>query len=290
MIVTCEKCGVEFSRKPSEVGIHVFCSRGCYKASIKKDKTLNGRYSGGKSVSCVVCGRDHYRTPTQLAVGGDNPCCSAACLGRWRSKHMTGKKATNYRGRMTTKKCAVCGVSYQTRDKTSSYCSQKCHYVAKRGDSVLLRCDCCGAYFMRKKHVDVWNKKRNRQFRFCSNRCRWKHLSGETNHQWISDRSKLKSKCKSIRWSKKMIFWRREVFSRDNWTCQLCGARSKRGDSVCLNAHHIKKFSDHPELRFSVNNGVTLCEECHKTTYGHESDFEAVFWPNGYNRKEHDGR
>lgn len=52
--------------------------------------------------------------------------------------------------------------------------------------------------------------------------------------------------------------WRTNVFNRDNFTCQHCGAYG-----VELNAHHIKLWSTHPELRFEVSNGLTLCKECH---------------------------
>lgn len=53
--------------------------------------------------------------------------------------------------------------------------------------------------------------------------------------------------------------WRSAVFLRDNWTCQTCQARG-----VILNAHHIKPYAKHPELRLDVSNGVTLCIPCHK--------------------------
>jgi len=51
--------------------------------------------------------------------------------------------------------------------------------------------------------------------------------------------------------------WRREVYRRDNNTCQHCGA------TVGLHAHHILSYNEYPELRFDIDNGITLCTVCH---------------------------
>lgn len=55
--------------------------------------------------------------------------------------------------------------------------------------------------------------------------------------------------------------WRRAVYERDNYTCQLCGERGGR-----LNADHILSYAAHPDKRWDVDNGRTLCVSCHKTT------------------------
>lgn len=52
--------------------------------------------------------------------------------------------------------------------------------------------------------------------------------------------------------------WRIDVFTRDDFTCQICG---KVGGT--LNAHHIKPYAKYKELRFDVDNGITLCRDCH---------------------------
>lgn len=65
----------------------------------------------------------------------------------------------------------------------------------------------------------------------------------------------------SLRTGAKNKKWRKAVFARDDYTCQVCHARG-----VILNADHIKPFSLYPDLRFDINNGRTLCVDCHKQT------------------------
>jgi hypothetical protein len=66
---------------------------------------------------------------------------------------------------------------------------------------------------------------------------------------------------KRIRCSREFKLWREAVFERDRYTCVWCGI--KGGE---LHPDHIKPFAYFPELRFAIDNGRTLCANCHRTT------------------------
>jgi hypothetical protein len=67
--------------------------------------------------------------------------------------------------------------------------------------------------------------------------------------------------------------WRWKVLTRDNRTCRHCDITeeqlaqlprvSKYSSNHKLECHHIKPWDEYPELRFDVNNGLTLCGSCH---------------------------
>jgi 5-methylcytosine-specific restriction endonuclease McrA len=52
--------------------------------------------------------------------------------------------------------------------------------------------------------------------------------------------------------------WREAVFKRDGYKCQKCGSSEK------LQAHHVKPFINNPHLVVVLDNGITLCEDCHR--------------------------
>lgn len=54
--------------------------------------------------------------------------------------------------------------------------------------------------------------------------------------------------------------WRKLVLARDKFICQVCGKANSK------NVHHIKRYRDFPELRYKLDNGLTLCGDCHKET------------------------
>jgi len=80
---------------------------------------------------------------------------------------------------------------------------------------------------------------------------------GEKNHNWKGGISKEHNR---LRHSLEYVLWRNEVYKRDRWTCKICNKRCQKGNIV---AHHLKLFSEVPELRFTVTNGITLCRKCH---------------------------
>ncbi len=81
-------------------------------------------------------------------------------------------------------------------------------------------------------------------------------MAGEKNSNW---KGGITPWLRKIRNTPEYKEWRIKIFSRDNWTCQGC---QKRG--IYLEAHHIKNIASFPELVYELENGVTLCLDCHK--------------------------
>lgn len=130
------------------------------------------------------------------------------------------------------------------------------------------RCQHCTKEFWRKPSAI-----KKGQCRLCSRACyfAWqvgrkksmaarKPLKAEANPNW---KGGVTPANKAARGAADYKAWRASVFERDNWTCQRCGERSRKGCHVVIHAHHIKPFAVFPELRLEVDNGLTLCKKCH---------------------------
>ena len=88
---------------------------------------------------------------------------------------------------------------------------------------------------------------------------------GEKGSNWQGGKTDI---TESFRKGVEYKLWRESVFERDNWTCRFCGIKNKKGlgKTIKLNADHIKPFALFPELRYAIDNGRTLCEDCHRKT------------------------
>ncbi len=67
--------------------------------------------------------------------------------------------------------------------------------------------------------------------------------------------------------------FRQDVKDRDSGSCKWPGCRNARR----LQVHHILKWSDYPNLRFVLSNGITLCDMHHKTIR-HNEDYYIQFF------------
>ena len=62
---------------------------------------------------------------------------------------------------------------------------------------------------------------------------------------------------KNLRQHPKYTQWRRRVVKKDGYKCVKCGSKSN------LHADHIIPVVENPKLIFKVDNGRTLCGDCH---------------------------
>lgn len=126
-------------------------------------------------------------------------------------------------------------------------------YMLKSNKEVWFKCN-------NGKHED-YIRSLNNAFQYdykcpeCANDELSERMRGEGNHFW---KGGINGENDTLRHRREYKDWRIAVFERDDYTCQCCGIRGGK-----LNAHHINSFADHPDLRYNVNNGITMCVNCH---------------------------
>lgn len=98
-----------------------------------------------------------------------------------------------------------------------------------------------------------------------------KKLSGANSYFWKGGVTPIN---KVIRMSLETKLWREAVFIRDNWTCQKTGIKGGK-----LHSHHIQNFAQYPELRFAIDNGITLSKEAH-------NEFHKIYGKKNNNREQ----
>lgn len=98
------------------------------------------------------------------------------------------------------------------------------------------------------------------------------YLAGIKSPHWVKDRSELRTDRRKAYDSRYKI-WMKEVKDRDEWKCRIdndeCSGR--------LEAHHILPWSKFPELRYNINNGISLCHYHHPKSRNAEKRLAMVF-------------
>lgn len=220
-----------------------------------------------KNATCKACGKGRFQYWEKCQCGKwfhpdttKQIYCSVKCANIYKKKG--GKKGKHYsqtqRARIAI--CAVCGKEFRavkdTQTRKAVYCSKECW--SKRNPKKETKCVFCGKVFI----------EYSGRAKFCNKHCYYEYqktLKREKSHFWKGGKT---SASKLAKTSAEYKEWRMKVFVRDGFKCQVCG---KTGNNI--EAHHIKEQCNYPELRYDVNNGITLCHECHKKTdnYGNKA-------------------
>lgn len=171
--------------------------------------------------------------------------------------------------------CVICGVEFSGKPR-AKFCTHECYSVSKRGKAPWNKGVKTGIAPWLGKARDEATRQKIRET---------KAIMGYRHPQNIRDQISQTLRGKSRGGNQKLLMqlrgiapyqnWRRAVFERDNYTCQIC---QERGGE--LNADHIKPFAalvresqvadigeawDCPTL-WDVANGRTLCLPCHRNT------------------------
>lgn len=169
---------------------------------------------------------------------------------------------------MAVVQCQQCQKEFDVvpaRVGTAKFCSYRCRGAWRSvnfrgeanpnwrsfGDPREKACQECGAVFSIRKRQPITTF---REQKFCSKACADRggyRAKGDAHPLYRAD-SRRRSR------AGKQGSWARAVLGRDKATCQHCGATG-----VEMHAHHIKSFAEHPELRWDIDNGITLCHGCH---------------------------
>lgn len=179
--------------------------------------------------------------------------------------------------------CVVCKTGFHRKPShllrgNIKYCSLGCKYKDMRGCKMPIST----RQKMSETHKVTPNNGRFRKGERRSPSTEFK--KGPEHHMYIDGETSL---LRLVRTCQEYHRWRTLVFQRDRWTCQTCGGRG-----VKIQAHHITRFitlfksflQTYPELDYTtdkekllelskvykefwnVDNGVTLCDSCHKLT------------------------
>jgi hypothetical protein len=79
--------------------------------------------------------------------------------------------------------------------------------------------------------------------------------TGELSNRWKGELCKKRD----VRNDGLYANWRYQVYRRDKHICRI-------NNNDCfgkVEAHHILSFTHYPELRYNINNGITLCQAHH---------------------------
>lgn len=174
--------------------------------------------------------------------------CNKIYIGDKLRKYCTYVCAKKSRELKKTLHCESCQKEFEVQQyRKARFCSKECKIKNMESLTIEIKCFNCEKKFERKEP----RIKRSNHC-FCSNKCANEYNTGANHYEW-------KEHLHDKHFQNEIKKWGKKVKKRDNYICQECGESNKR----LLQSHHIKSKSQYPNLIFDLNNGITLCVECH---------------------------
>ena len=162
-------------------------------------------------------------------------------------------------------KCLICGKEFEPfLSRKAKFCSKICsnNYQHNSADFKEIMSRAHKGKKLTPEHIEKiriknTGKKRSKRWKLSENTRKKMSMAriGELHWNWKGGISPLNYQ---IRQGEEYYLWRTAVYERDFWTCRMCGKKDRN-----IVAHHILSFNDYPNLRFAINNGMTLCRGCH---------------------------
>lgn len=271
IVFRCSECGKEFERtygniiKPDRNKVCKECCKRHKKSKIftldevrekiesKGLKLLSENYNGETSDIVVMCscGKVYITTYASIRNSGrtDGICKCKECAKYYNRNYfrMSFEDVKEY---FNKNDCVLLSSKEEYINIFSEF-----RFIAR-----------CGH-----EHTTTFQSFKNSKHKICKE-CIKKVNSGKNAYNWNGGYDS-----ESIRFRKTYEFkqWVKSVYKRDNYICQCC---YKKG--VKLNAHHLNGYNWDIENRTNVDNGITLCEDCHNdfhNMYGRGNNTEAQF-------------
>lgn len=243
---------------------------------LKLIRRFSKRGEGERRKQCTSCERKRKKKYNRVCKN-----CGQEFLGLKNQEYCCKKCKDNSQLDQIEFTCDYCGkLSSHKRGVYESnkynFCSKECAKSFRDPSKHhIVNCNYCGA------ELDITDCEFNKsEHHFCNRECQanWQRETwrGENHPNWKPELSQEERELNNFRQG--MAQWRTNIYERDNYTCQCCGTQG--GWGVRLNAHHISGWNIDKENRTNVDNGVTLCEDCHNLfhkLYGYGNNTKEQF-------------
>ena len=244
----CQYCHKQFYNSKTAYRNPKFCSKKCFHASYRVKR------------KCEYCNKEFETT-----VSTQKRFCSQTCANRYNQPKDPNKKQIFI--------CQWCNKEFEAWVyRQPKFCSSQCRseYGARQPKPnarnpqkyIILNCKTCGLPYK----TTIYQVK-YRGSNFCSRKCHSQaiaqRMKGNKNPNWAGG---FNPNHYGPNWGSQS----RKARKRDDYTCQICGYKSRIRN---LDIHHIKpliKFNGDYESANQINNLICLCRICHQQVECHK--------------------